>query len=152
MRRAIPLARFGSALDDARGLSAKAAAERRSEYGPNDIAEATRSTLWTVVRETVADPMIWFLLGTGSLYAFLGDRTEAITLFAALVPLAGMDAFLHRRTQASTAGLSSRLAVTALVIRDGEQKRVSSTDVVPGDTAIVSAGESFPADGVVVSG
>lgn len=52
--------------------------------------------------------MLWSLLGTSALFAFVGDRTEAAILLAALVPLFGMDARLHRRTQASLAGLFER--------------------------------------------
>ena len=151
MRRAIPIRRLGGPLD-LLGLTAAAARERRATFGPNDIVEVTRNPWQAIVRDTIRDPMIWFLVGTGSLYAALGDHTEALTLFAALVPLAGMDAFLHRRTQASTEGLSSRLAVTATVVRDGRPVTVPAGDVVPGDGAIVTAGQAFPADGVVVAG
>ena len=152
MRRAIPVARLGGPLDDQDGLTSAAARDRVGTFGPNDIVEVTRNPWRAIVRETTRDPMIWFLVGTGALYAALGDRAEALTLFAALVPLAGMDAFLHRRTQASTEGLSSRLAVTAVVIRDGQSAQVSAAEVVPGDTVIVAAGQSFPADGIVVAG
>jgi Ca2+-transporting ATPase len=96
--------------------------------------------------------MIWFLAGTGALYGALGDRAEAVTLLAALLPLAGMDVFLHRRTQASTEGLRSRLATTARVVRDQQPRTLPATDVVPGDLVLVAAGEPFPADGVIVGG
>ena len=152
MRRAIPVARLGGPLGERNGLTTAAARGRRVAYGRNDIVEVTRNRWWTIFRETVRDPMIWFLVGTGGLYAALGDRAEALTLFAALVPLAGMDAFLHRRTQASTEGLSSRLAVTAVVMRDGRRVELPAADVVPGDTAIVDAGQAFPADGIIVAG
>jgi len=151
MRRAIPVGRLGGPLGG-NGLTSAAARDRRGIFGPNDIVEVTRNPWWTIVRETSRDPMIWFLVGTGVLYAALGDRAEALTLFAALVPLGGMDAFLHRRTQASTEGLSTRLAVTAVVMRDGQPVQVTASEVVPGDTAIVAAGQAFPADGLVVAG
>ena len=51
-----------------------------------------------------------FLVATGGLFAVIGEIREAIILAIALVPLAGMDLFLHRRTQASTASLGRRLA------------------------------------------
>jgi Ca2+-transporting ATPase len=46
--------------------------------------------------------MIWFLPGTSALYAAVGQRVEALTLAAAIVPVVAMDVFLHRRTRAST--------------------------------------------------
>jgi Ca2+-transporting ATPase len=152
VRRAVPVGRLDGLPLAGRGLTADEVQARRARHGPNDIVEAVRRPWWDLFRDTARDPMIWFLGGTGALYAALGDRAEAVTLLASLVPLAGMDAFLHRRTQASTEGLSSRLAVTARVRREGAEASVPSAEVVPGDLALVRAGESFPADGVVVGG
>ncbi len=102
--------------------------------------------------ETARDPMLWFLLGTGVLYAALGELAEALTLLASIAPLVAMDALLHRRAQASTQGLRSRLAATALVVRDGATLEVPAEALVPGDLARVRAGRPFPADGVIVAG
>jgi Ca2+-transporting ATPase len=150
VRRALPSARlFG--LGEA-GLTTAEAAARRQAYGGNDIVEGPRRGLRDLLRDTATDPMIWFLAGASALYASLGDRGEAVTLLAALVPLVAMDAFLHRRTQASTEGLSSRLATTATVRRDGRAVTLPAAEVVPGDLAEVAAGTPFPADGLVVDG
>jgi Ca2+-transporting ATPase len=96
--------------------------------------------------------MLWFLLCTAVLYAALGEVVESATLFGAVLPLAGMDAFLHRRTQASTEGLKSRLADTATVVREDRELAVQARELVPGDLVAVGSGEPFPADGIVVSG
>jgi P-type Ca2+ transporter type 2C len=152
VRRGLPLERLDGLALAGRGLASEEARARRARYGSNDIVEAARRPWWDLLRDTARDPMIWFLGGTGALYAALGDRAEAVTLLASLVPLVGMDAFLHRRTQASTEGLSSRLAVTARVVRDGVSVAVAATDLVPGDLVLVGAGEPFPADGIVTGG
>ena len=96
--------------------------------------------------------MIWFLIAASGLVAFIRDYGGAMTLLAAMVPLVAMDAYLHRRTQASTEGLSGRLATQAKVHRDGATLSISARELVPGDLVEVSGGESFPADGLIVSG
>jgi Ca2+-transporting ATPase len=63
-----------------------------------------------------------------------------------------MDAYLHRRTQSTTEGLAGRLASSARVLRQGEIQNIAAVDVVPGDLVIVSTGQSFPADGLIVAG
>ena len=113
---------------------------------------ATSSGWLEVVRSTIQDPMVWFLIVTAALFVWLGDYTEAIILLAALVPIAGMDAYLHRRTQASTEGLSGRIASRARVQRGGREEDVAAEDLVPGDLAIISAGSYFPADGLILAG
>ena len=96
--------------------------------------------------------MIWFFAGTSALYGIVGQVAEAATLLGAIVPLVLMDVFLHRRTQASTEGLKSRLASRATVVRDGVPIEVAARDVVPGDLVMVMTGETFPADGIVLTG
>ncbi len=152
MRRALPTSRLPDAWLSERGLTGPEADARRRRYGANDIVETPPAALWEVARDTGKDPMLWFLAGTSALYAVVGQGVEALTLLAATVPLAGMDIYLHRRTQASTEGLQSRIAVTARVVRDGASREIMARDVVAGDLALVAAGEPFPADGVIVAG
>ncbi|WP_455232491.1 cation-translocating P-type ATPase [Geopseudomonas aromaticivorans] len=151
MRRAIPLDRLAGLESPERGLNA-AEVGLRQRYGGNDIVEDARGHWSALARETLRDPMLWFLLGTALLFGLLGDRAEALTLLLAVVPLLGMDAWLHQRTRASTAGLASRLAGTARVLRDGTLREIAAREVLPGDLALVAPGEYFPADGVLVAG
>ncbi len=152
MRRPVPTARLDGLLDGTTGLTCAQASERRAHYGPNRIVEAPPTRWNDLLRETARDPMIWFLAGTALLFAWLGDLAEAGVLAFALLPIAGMDAYLHRRTRASTEGLAGRLATSASVIRDGVREEVPSTDLVPGDLIVVAENGAIPADGLVVAG
>lgn len=139
-------------LGPSQGLTSIEAAQRRAVYGANHVIEAAAHGWRDVMRDTSRDPMIWFLGGTAGLFALLGDYAESAVLTFALLPILGMDAWLHRRTRASTAGLASRLATHTRVIRDGAPTELAAADVVPGDLVIVSASEYLPADGIIVSG
>jgi len=152
VRRDIPVSRLKDLPRDALGLSRQEAAQRKQRYGSNEIVEVAVNPWFELARNTLKDPMIWFLIGTGVVYAGLGSYTEALTLLVAILPLVGMDAFLHRRTQASTEGLSRQLAQKACVIRDGVVAEIPAIDLVPGDLVEVSTGEPFPADGLIVGG
>ena len=149
MKRSVPLERFEDVAQVA-GLTAHQVEARRACYGQNSILDAMPSGRFALVRETAKDPMLWFLLATSAIFALIGDWTESIVLLAALIPFVGMDAYLHRRTRASTEGLSSHLATQALVERDGRRQVVASVALVPGDLAVIGAGDTFPADGVLV--
>jgi P-type Ca2+ transporter type 2C len=152
MRRKVPTERRKGLLESESGLTTALATTRNQLYGSNDIVEAPPGTWRDLARDTLRDPMLWFLLGTAALFATLGDYVEAITLACAIIPLVGMDAYLHRRTQASTRGLTSRLAVTARVVRDGVVVERPARELVPGDLVEVAGGEPFPADGLVLAG
>jgi len=131
------------------GLTSQAVAAQRERYGDNLIIEARRRSWTRRIKETAADPMLWFLLSTSVVYFVLGDTAEAIVLLLAVLPLTGMDAFLHHRTEASTAGLETRLAAHANVIRDGREQRVAAQEVVVGDLVVLRAGDLVAADGVL---
>lgn len=150
-QRSVSLDKLPALLIGDAGLSmAMVQAQRR--HGPNDIVAQSASGWLEVARDTARDPMLWFLILTAGLFGLLGQTTEALTLLVAMVPLLGMDAYLHRRTAASSAGLASRLASSARVLRDGRWQDIPSRELVPGDLVEVNPGEYFPADGLLVSG
>jgi Ca2+-transporting ATPase len=152
MRRAVPSADLLELLRTDRGLDASEVEARRLQFGRNDVIVASGVGWRALAYETAKDPMLWFLLATSVLFAAVGDHVEAAVMLAATVPLAGMDALLHWRTQASTTSLSSRLAERAVVIRAGGEQTIPAAEVVPGDLALVAAGDWMPADGIVVGG
>jgi Ca2+-transporting ATPase len=152
MRRPVPIARLDGLTSRETGLTSTQASERRVRYGSNRIVDTPPLRWDDLLRETARDPMIWFLAITALLFAWLGDVAEAAVLGFALLPIAGMDLYLHRRTSASTEGLAGRLATTALAIRDGVPSAVPSTELVPGDLVVVEEHGAIPADGLIVAG
>ena len=151
-QRKIPLENIPAADAGQTGMTSEQVAAQRRDFGFNDIVPQTASSWLIVARDTARDPMLWFLVLTAGLFAMLGQWTEALTLVIAMVPLLGMDAYLHRRTSASSAGLASRLASSARVLRDAQWQELAARELVPGDLVEVKPGEYFPADGVLVSG
>lgn len=134
----------------AKGLSAAEVAQSKAEFGDNIIAERASRTPWQLLKDAAGDPMPWFLLLTSGLFMAVGQRLDAAVLLLAIVPLLGMDFYLHRRTHASLEALSDALAENTEVIRDGVRTRIASAALVVGDLVQVHAGEVFPADGIVV--
>lgn len=92
--------------------------------------------------------MIWFLIGIGSVFVLTGEIADGITLFVAVLPLLFMDAFLHWRTQASTASLKGQMSSHVKVKREVKDVVIDSRELVPGDVLIVEPGILLPADGI----
>lgn len=130
------------------GLQAAVVEALRARFGDNRIVEPPRHRFWHALRDAAGDPMLWFLLVVSALFFATGETVEAAVLLLAILPLLGMDAFLHRRTRLSTAALASRLASEAEVLRDGAWRRVPASELVPGDRVRVGSGEAIPADGL----
>ncbi|MGE3608278.1 MAG: cation-translocating P-type ATPase [Bacteriovoracaceae bacterium] len=130
------------------GLNDQEVNEQTKNFGQNEIIKLSQKTWYQIFFETLKDPMIWFLAIIGIIYLFLGNQTEALTLFIAILPLLLMDLFLHWRTEASTASLSTQLSTTTYVIRDQKRLQIPSVEIVPGDLVILNPGDYIPADGL----
>lgn len=133
------------------GLSELQVRNQRARYGVNEIVEVPGNPWLELFRETLKDPMVWFLAGISLVFYLRGDHHEALILALASLPLIFMDAVLHRRTQVSARSLRNQLASTARVLRDGSEIEINSREVVPGDQVLVRVGDFFPADGVLES-
>jgi len=92
------------------GLNLDEVEKQRRRFGLNEIVEVAGNPWLDLALETLKDPMIWFLVGIGSVFFMVGEAREGLTLFIAILPLLFMDAILHRRTQASTRTLKNQLA------------------------------------------
>lgn len=150
MQRKLILKRIKNSLSVDCGLDIDEVELRRIKYGSNDILETRENPWLEILKETLSDPMIWFLISTSILFFVLKNYNQGIILLLATIPLILMDAFLHWRTQASTSALSSTLASEALVIRNGLKINIQAREIVPGDLVLVVAGNHIPADGIVL--
>ncbi|WP_374639637.1 cation-translocating P-type ATPase [Hydrogenophaga sp.] len=151
-QRQIPKDRIPDSTTANQGLTPDQVIAAQRTFGFNDIIAQTAGNWRDIARDTARDPMLWFLVLSAALFAGLGQLTESLTLVLAMLPLLGMDAYLHRRTAASSAGLASRLASEARVLRNGQWTDLAARELVPGDLVEVRPGEYFPADGILVAG
>jgi magnesium-transporting ATPase (P-type) len=81
------------------GLSDAEAAARLTSVGPNRLVPEDP---WAWLKETVAilaDPMALMLGATATVYLLLGETRDGIILLLALIPVLGVDVFLHARSR-----------------------------------------------------
>lgn len=63
----------------------------------------------------------------------------------------GITLYQERKTERTLEALRDLSSPRAVVIRDGESKRVAGRDVVRGDLVLLKEGDRVPADGIVLS-
>jgi len=136
---------------DIRGLSEKEAAARLKAEGPNTLPQADRRTFARIILEILREPMFALLLGAAAIYLVLGDLKEAVVLgiFACTSVLIAV--VQETRTERVLESLRDLTSPRALVIRDGNEKRISGAEVVRGDLVILAEGDRVPADATVLS-
>ena len=137
-------------VDTAGGLTRAEAAARLARDGPNQVVPETSGSRILAFLRPLADPMVLLLLFAAPVYFAIGDRTDAIVVLVALVPIAAVGWVLESRAERALAQLRLLTAPTALVVRDGEQIPIPASDLVVDDVMWLHEGDVVPADARVV--
>lgn len=82
----------------------------------------------------------------------LGDCIASAIITSLLIFNAVLGYFQEGKAQTTLAALKSRLALNAIVIRDGIWKNIAATGLVPGDSVKLSLGDIVCADVKLISG
>ena len=134
------------------GLSEAQARRRLKEDGPNELPRRESRGSLGIALDVLREPMILLLLAAGSVYLVLGDREEAMLLLGSILLIVGIELYQERRTERTLEALRDLSSPRALVIRDGERRRVAGREVVRDDLIVVGEGDRVPADAVLLSG
>jgi P-type Ca2+ transporter type 2C len=138
-------------LNTVHGLSEATAITRLQAEGPNELPITKPRNLFSTAWEILREPMILLLVGAGGIYLFLGELRDSIVLLVSIFVVIGISLFEERKTERALEALRDLSSPRALVIRDGQQRRVAGREVVRGDVVVLSEGDRVPADGVVLS-
>jgi Ca2+-transporting ATPase len=128
------------------GLSQKEANTRLKTNGYNNLPSAKPKRIIDLFVEITKEPMISLLLVACVLYLFLGDKVEAILLLFSLGGVIGISLYQEKKSEKSLQALANLSSPRAIVIRDGEEKRIPGREVVVGDLVILVEGDRIPAD------
>ncbi len=134
-----------------RGLSSAEAAARLAGEGPNELPRPAERTVFRIAFEVGREPMFLLLLAAGGIYLALGDHGEALMLLASALATVGIAVYQESRTERVLAALRNLTSPRALVVRDGERRRIPGREVVRGDVVVLAEGDRVPADAALLS-
>jgi Ca2+-transporting ATPase len=132
------------------GLTSETAATTLEAVGPNRLPDPPRRGVARRVTDQLRDPMILLLLAAATLTIYLHDWPNTVIILAVVVFNTTVGVVQEVRAEQAMAALRRLVAPTTHVVRDGVVIVLLSEDVVPGDLAVVSAGDVLPADGRLV--
>jgi P-type Ca2+ transporter type 2C len=133
-----------------RGLSTAAVQARLKTEGYNELPQPNRRTPLRIAFEVVREPMLALLLGGGVIYLALGDLKEALILLVFATLSVAITVVQETRTERVLEALRDLTSPRALVIRDGERKRIAGREVVRGDVIVLAEGDRVPADATLL--
>src|SRR5271165_2444070 len=138
------------ATPNRKGLSEAEAQARLKTEGYNELPRPDRRTPLKIVVEVLREPMLALLIAGGVVYLALGDWREALILLVFANLSIAITVVQETRTERVLDALRDLTSPRALVIRDGERKRIPGREVARGDLLVLSEGDRVPADAAIV--
>lgn len=131
---------------DIRGLSNEEARDRLQKYGPNSIKEKKGKSIWEIFFHQFKSPLIYILLIAAGFTFIIGHYIDMGVIMAAVLVNAVVGVFQEYKAEKAMRAIMQLAAPKAIVIRECEEKRIDSAEVVPGDVLVLLAGNRIPAD------
>ena len=144
--------------DEVKGLTSAQVAENTQKYGPNKLDEKKKKGIVARFLEQFKDVMIIILLIAAAIslgvaiydgltHGFdLIEMIEPFLILAIVLINAIMGVVQESKAEKALDALKNMSAPHARVIRDGVEKIVMSSELVPGDIIKLEAGDFVPAD------
>lgn len=132
------------------GLTSRRAAEQLAAVGPNSVKDAPRLSALRLLLRQFESPLVLILVFAASITLVLQQWVDAGIILAIVLGSSLLSFFQEYRASTAVEALKKRLALTARVLRDGAERALPVTQIVPGDVILLSAGNLIPADGVVI--
>ncbi len=128
------------------GLSTHEARARLARFGPNELPPASVAGPLVRLARQVHHPLVYVLLAAGALTMALGNHVDAAVIFGVVFVNAVVGFVQESKAETALEALRSLVRTQARVRRDGRQRTIASTELVPGDVVLVEAGDKVPAD------
>jgi Ca2+-transporting ATPase len=128
------------------GISEASAQKRLEVYGYNKLKSLKKTPLFIRV-STHFTNLLAILMWIGSGLSFWAQMPEAGWACIAVIFINAIFSFWQEfKAEKAIYALRKLIPSYAHVIREGEERKISTSDIVPGDIIIVEEGDNIPAD------
>ncbi len=134
----------------AQGLGDEQVQSLLKSEGFNELTRPARRTSLRIVLVVLRETMLGMLLGSGVVFLLLGEMQDALILMAFAMMSVLITVVQEARTERVLEALRDLTSPRAMVIRDGERRRIAGREVVRGDLVVLAEGDRVPADAFIV--
>ncbi|MEY3346332.1 MAG: hypothetical protein RIR40_57, partial [Actinomycetota bacterium] len=133
------------------GLTTEEARERLAKFGANELPTESKKSLFSISFEVIREPMLLLLIFAGAISFALAELLDGILLVSTVFIVLGISIFQSRRTENALQALKELTTPLGLVVRDGIEIRIASSQIVPDDLIVILEGDRVIADAKLVS-
>jgi len=131
---------------DPNGLSSIESSFRLSKLGNNRLDTKRKKNFLSLFLAQFKSPIIIIFVFTALLSFFLGEREDALIIFAIILISSSLGFWQEKTASDVIHKLISTVKTKSKVLRDGKIKDIVSENIVSGDIIILESGDKVPAD------
>ncbi|MCL6613152.1 MAG: HAD-IC family P-type ATPase, partial [Firmicutes bacterium] len=128
------------------GLAREEAARRLAIHGKNQLIEEKPRSFFSMLFDQFKDFLVLILIASTIIAALMGEILDAAVIMSIVILNAILGVIQEGRAERALAALRRMAVPEATVVRGGQQFRVPSSELVPGDLVLLQAGDVVPAD------
>ncbi|MBX3452143.1 MAG: cation-transporting P-type ATPase [Planctomycetaceae bacterium] len=132
--------------DPEAGLDILELETRQARFGPNLIPAARGHGPLLRFLLQFHTPLVYILLAAAAITAVLHEWVDSGVIFGVVLVNAVIGFLQESSAAKALAALAQTTLTEASVFRSGEMRRISSTELVPGDIVLLQSGDKVPAD------
>ena len=132
------------------GLTTEEAASAQERHGRNELPHPPAPSVIVRVVRQLRDPMILLLIAAAAITIALGHVADTSVIAAVIAVNTALGVGQELRAEKALEALGRLSAPTSKIWRDGAIVELPSSEVVPGDSVVLEAGDIVAADGDVV--
>lgn len=132
------------------GLSEHEAKMRLKKYGPNVIERTRKLTKTRILLNQFKNIMIIILLIAAGISLIIGHAIDSIIILTVVIFNSIFGFIQENKAENSIEALRKLTSLKSVVIRDGKEIQIDSSEIVPGDIIVLEAGNKIPADAKIL--
>ena len=138
---------LGSSPD---GLAQQEALNRLSTYGPNELTLREGESPLLLFLRQFNSPLVYVLI-LAAFVSILADHSLDALVIAIILVINAIIGFVQEwKAEKTIESVRQLIEARSIVVRNGEELDIPSSEIVPGDILLLRAGEKVPADGRVL--
>ena len=132
------------------GLTSEQAKKLQQKYGKNELVPKKKQSFLIKALHIISEPMFLLLIIAAVIYFILGEPRDGMIMLIFVVGIISIDIIQEWKTDKTLSALKDLSAPHIKVLRDGTEKIIASSDLVPDDVMLIVEGVKIPADGIVL--
>jgi Ca2+-transporting ATPase len=132
------------------GLTEAELKTSREKFGFNQAENTIKSAWYTLLFDILKEPMLLLLIAVSVIYVIVGNYSEALFMFGAIIAVSGISFYQDNRSKKALKALEKLNEPLSTVIRNSKVIQIPTHDIVVGDLCIVEEGKMINADGKIV--